>query len=138
MRNLITFWRDTRGAAIVEMAFIAPIIGGLAAVSFAAWDAAGRQQDMQAALDVGAQYYMNGGSTDETAVTAATAAWQNKPANGVVQSSRVCKCGITTTLCTNLCSGKPPSIYVHLNATGSDSQAMFSPVQSAERVVRVR
>jgi Flp pilus assembly protein TadG len=139
MRSFTNFWRDQRGAAIVEMAFIAPVIGGMAAVSFAAWDAASRQQDMRAALEIGAEYYMNGGGSDEIATTAATNAWRNRPEDGVVTSERVCRCGTVVTICANLCTGAtPPSVYVHLTAAGATPEAMFTPHQWAERVVRVR
>lgn len=139
MRKLTQFWRDQRGAAILEMAFVAPIIGGMAAVSFAAWDVASRQQDMRAALEVGAEYYMNGGSSDEVAKTAAAGSWRNAPEDALVASERVCRCGTTVTICTSMCTGDvPPSVYVHLTASGTSPEAMFTPHQSAERVVRVR
>lgn len=139
MRKLTSFWRDQRGAAIVEMAFIAPIIGGMAAVSFAAWDVASRQQDMRAALEVGAEYYMNGGASDDIAMTAATQAWRNAPDDALVTSERVCRCGTTVTICTNMCTGNvPPSVYVRMTASGTSPEAMFTPHQSAERIVRVR
>ncbi|TAK35664.1 MAG: pilus assembly protein [Lysobacteraceae bacterium] len=139
MRKLINFWRDQRGAAILEMAFVAPIIGGMAAVSFAAWDVATRQQDMRAALEVGAEYYMNGGGSDDVAKTAATEAWRNAPEDALVSSERSCRCGTVVTICTNLCTGDaPPSVYVRLTATGTSPEAMFTPHQSAERIVRVR
>lgn len=139
MRKLINFWRDQRGAAIVEMAFIAPIIGGMAAVSFAAWDVASRQQDMRAALEVGAEYYMNGGSSDDIAKSTAVQAWRNAPDDALVTSERVCRCGTTVTICTNLCTGNvPPSVYVRMTASGTSPEAMFTPHQSAERIVRVR
>jgi Flp pilus assembly protein TadG len=139
MRKLIEFWRDQRGVAIVEMAFIAPIIGGMAAVSFAAWDVASRQQDMRAALEVGAEYYMNGGGSDDVAMTAATQAWRNAPGDGRVASERICRCGVTVTTCTSMCTGDtPPSVYVRMTASGTTPEAMFTPHQSAERIIRVR
>lgn len=139
MRKLIGFWRDQRGAAIVEMAFVAPIIGGMAAVAFAAWDVASRQQDMRAALEVGAEYYMNGGSSDDIAKAAAVEAWRNAPADAVVTSERICRCGTTVTICTSMCAGNAlPSVYVRMTASGTSPEAMFTPHQSAERIVRVR
>lgn len=139
MRRLSNFWRDQGGAAIVEMAFIAPIIGGMAAVSFAAWDVASRQQDMRAALKVGAEYYMNGGSADDVARTAAIDAWRNAPEDAHVASERICRCGTTVTICTSMCTGDtPPAVYVRMTASGSAPEAMFTPHQSAERMIRVR
>lgn len=139
MRKLIAFWRDRDGAALVELAFVAPIIGGVVAVSFAVWDVASRQQDMRAALEVGSEYYMSGGTDDDVARTAAAEAWRHRPADGQVQSDRICRCGAVTAICTDLCAdNRPPSVYVRLTASGSTPGAMFSPYQSAERVVRVR
>ncbi len=142
MRKLIaTFLRDKRGAAIVEMAFVAPIIGGMAAVSFGVWDVAARQQDMRAALDVAAEYYMHGGSSDAVAKTTATSAWRNAPADRAVNASRVCKCGDIVVSCSlNFCTGTSvqPSVYIRLTAAGTAPEAMFSPSQTAERTIRVR
>jgi Flp pilus assembly protein TadG len=139
MRKLSQFWRDQRGAAILELAFVAPIIGGMAAVSFAVWDVASRQQDMRAALEVGAEYYMNGGPSDDIAKTAATEAWRNAPEDAVVNSERICRCGTTVTICASMCANNaPPSVYVHLTASGTAPESMFTPHQTAERVVRVR
>jgi|SRR5690606_4710330 Flp pilus assembly protein TadG len=139
MRRLFSFWRDQRGAAVVEMAFIAPIIGGMAAVSFAVWDVASRQQDMRAALDVGTEYYMGGGASDEVARTVALEAWRHAPQDAQVTSERLCRCGVATAICTSMCeNGAPPSVYVRLTASGSEADAMFLQQQSAERIVRVR
>jgi Flp pilus assembly protein TadG len=142
MRKLFpNFLRDKRGAAIVEMAFVAPIIGGMAAVSFGVWDVAARQQDMRAALDVAAEYYMHGGSNDGVAETTATSAWRNAPDDAAVGTTRVCKCGDTVVSCTlNFCTGTDvqPSVYIHLTAAGTSPEAMFTPAQTAERTIRVR
>lgn len=141
MRKLIpNFLRDKRGAAIVEMAFVAPILGGMAAVSFGVWDVASRQQDMRAALDVAAEYYMHGGSDDDVAETTAASAWRRAPDDASVTTTRICKCGSTVVACTTtICSGNTPvSVYVQLTAAGTAPEAMFSPAQTTERTVRVQ
>ena len=136
---LLQFWRRCEGAAAVEMAFVVPVIDGLALVSFGVWDAASRLQDMRAALGVAADYYMSGGVSDATAQSTALKAWRKRPAESSIALQRVCRCGVEALSCASLCANDaPPSVYVEMTATGGEPNALFGSRLTAERVVRVR
>lgn len=133
------FLSDFRGAAMVELALVAPVVAGLVLVSYGVWDAAARRQDMRAGLDAAAGYYMNGGADDAVARSVATNAWESRPTGGAVTSSRSCRCGGTPGTCDALCTGsKAPSVFVNLTATGSTTGALFAATLVEERTVRVR
>ena len=118
--KLRALWRDARGVAAVEFAFIAPILAGLVVVSFGVWEAGAREQNLRSALRLGTQYYMNGGASDAGARTVAMGGWSKRPANGTVTTARMCRCGETASACNTQCPGDtPPSIYVTLSATAT-------------------
>jgi len=138
MRTLLrAFHRDRRGVAAVEFALITPAIAVMAAGSFAIWQFADGRQEMRGALEVGAHYYMNGGSDDAVAAALAQSNWRKKPAGSVVTTTRACRCGEVVVACASLCpASRPPAVYVTLSATSplhGDGQEV------ADRtVVRVR
>lgn len=139
LQMLQALFKDRRGVAAVEFAILAPAIAGIAATSFLLWDMIARQRDMDRALKVGAEYYMNGGVSDGAAVESATAAWNNRPENGKVEASRTCRCGEVVASCGDLCpTSTPAAVYVTLMATASKSDSVLFEATSSERVVRVR
>ncbi|UTP40609.1 pilus assembly protein [Phenylobacterium sp. LH3H17] len=119
MRTLLrAFHRDRSGVAATEFALITPAIALLAAASFAIWQFGESRQEMRSALEVGAHYYMNGGSDDAVATALAQSSWRNKPQAGVVMTTRACRCGEVVAPCANLCpASRPPAVYVTLTAT---------------------
>ena len=133
-------WRaDQSGAAAVELAMVAPILAGMAVVSFGIWQTGVQNQDARAALDVAAEYYMNGGTNDTTAASLALSAWSNKPADGAVHTVRSYRCGDIPAIITTVCSGgRTPGGYVTITAIGTMSVSLGQPTISIERVVRVR
>jgi len=139
MLRLSGFRRDRRGVAAVEMALIAPIIAGMALVSFGIWRMATSLEDMHVALKAGASYYMNGGLDDTAARTLMTSAWQDAPADASIGVQRACKCGTVAAACNVLCANAtPPSSYVLLNASGTGSTGTVNFPLSEQKVVRVR
>lgn len=138
-RKIFDFAGDRRGVATVELALVLPIILGVFLGAYSVWDAASRKQNLAAALDAGAQYYINGGSNDGLASQAIQGAWQYRPQNSSVSVTRACQCGNTAQSCSTLCSGGiAPSAYVTMSLTAIDQTAMISPSIAASRVVRVR
>ncbi|HTI66064.1 MAG TPA: hypothetical protein VL460_00805 [Caulobacteraceae bacterium] len=134
-----SFGRDRAGVAAVELALIAPVIAAMALVSYEVWQVAARTEDMRTALQTGAQYYMNGGTSDTAAQALAISSWENAPPDAAVGVSRACVCGQAAQVCTLLCSdGAPPASIITLSATATRPQAMFSKTISTQRVVRVR
>jgi Flp pilus assembly protein TadG len=130
------FLRSESGNSAVELAMVAPVIAGVAVVSFGVWASGSENQDARAALDAGAEYYMAGGSTDSAAQDVIRDAWRNRPSDGTVTSSRAYKCGETVAIETTVCAGgRTPATYVTLTATGGGSEQHSI---HEERVVRVR
>lgn len=130
------FFRDKRGAAAIEMALIAPVIAGLAAISYGIWQDFADRQDARAALDVAADYYMQGGGTDSTAQTLAVGNWPNPPEGITVAISRDYKCGASAATDTTVCPGNRSSAaYVTMMAYALKDEAS---TLLARRVVRVR
>jgi Flp pilus assembly protein TadG len=140
MSKLRNFLRDETGVAAVEMALIAPFLVGFAVMSINVWDASMRKQDMRGALKIGAQYYLNGGTTDATAKAVALAAWNHKPAVADITITRVFRCGADVsadgvTLCAD---GMLPATYAFMQASATTSTAVLNKTQTATEYVRVR
>lgn len=137
--NILAFFKNQKGAAVVELALVAPVIAGIALVSYGVWDGAARRQDMRDGLGAAVQYYMNGGLDDTAAQSAAMDAWDSAPADAAVSTERICRCGSAAAVCNSLCAdSRTPSVFVRLTATATTADALFSPSLSEERVVRVR
>jgi Flp pilus assembly protein TadG len=133
------FLGDRRGAAAIELAFVAPVFAGVVVMSFGVWEYGSRNQDARGALDAGVQYYMNGGTDDDIARDLARDAWRNRPSGGAVTVSRAYRCGATAATATTVCTGgRTPGTYVTLTATATSSQALVNPTVTLNRVVRVR
>ena len=138
-RSIKRFLAAEDGLAAIELALVAPVIAGLAMVSFAVWNSGTRMQDMRSAAEAGAEYYMNGGSNDDVARDITLDAWHSRPEVAEVDTQRSCRCGTTIVLCTAQCAGgAPPAVYVTLSAHGVEADALVSPEATLDRVVRVR
>ncbi len=130
---------DESASAAIELAFVAPVIAGMAVVSFGIWQTAGQNQNARAAVDAAAGYYLNGGTSDTDAATVAANAWDAKPADGAIATSRAYKCGTTASTENATCSGgRTPATYVTVTASGTVAQSLGRPTVSISRVVRVR
>ena len=141
MNKLRNFLRDDEGVAAVEMALIAPFLVGFAVLSMNVWDVGMRKQDMKGALKIGAQYYLNGGTSDTNAKAVALAAWNHKPATADITITRVFRCGSavsTDDVTPCAADGMLPAIYAYMSATATTSSAVFNKTQTAEEYVRVR
>lgn len=139
MRSINAFRKDEAGAAVVELALISPFIAGLALVSVSVWESGMRHQDMRGAVQVAAQYYMNGGQSDTTAASLGMASWRHRPDTSNLIVSRTARCGIVTAEPASLCpDGRPPAVYVSITAYATTEGAVLSPVQTLAEEVRVR
>ena len=133
------FLRDRKGAAAVELALVAPVIAVTALASFAIWQTGTERHHAAAALNAGAEYYLNGGVEDSQAKALAMTAWSNKPGDGAIEIVRACRCGVTAIACeTNCTDGSPPAIYAHMTATGVAEGFNGDVATNATRVLRVR
>lgn len=130
---------DERGVAAVEMALVAPVIAGLAFLSINLWEATMRRQQMDEALRVASQYYLNGGLTDAHARQLGLAAWVNKPPNGDMEIHRRFRCGSTSVTSTTVCANQtPPAAFAEITASATTPGATFQATQIRQEMVRVR
>lgn len=139
MRTLRRLIADRRGAAAVEFAVIAPLLGAIVIGLMVAWEPATAMLRMRAAVHAGAAYVRNGGTDDAQTYRVVQEAWERKPADADVAISRACLCGDVAQACTTVCADQtPPSVYVTIAATSSDASLAFGKTMARSEVVRVR
>jgi len=120
------FQRDESGAAAVEFAMVAPL---LAAVLIGLGTMGGlilAYNKMRQAVSSGGQYAMTVAPDNTTAVqTVVLSAWDDKPANAVVNVQQQCRCGTTVSVCTTNCAdGDYPQKIITI--TASRNYSLFS------------
>jgi len=136
LRRLIT---DRRGAAAVEFAVIAPLLGAIVIGLMVAWEPATAMLRMRAAIHAGATYVRNGGTDDAQTYRVVEESWERKPADAAINVSRACLCGAVAQACTTVCADQtPPSVYVTISATSTDTSRAFNQTLARSEVVRVR
>ena len=138
IRSLRDLRQDDGGHSAVEFAFIVPILIGVVTLGYVGWEAAGRQQNLRAALNVAADYYIAGGKDDAVAGDLAMAGWDKPPPGAEVVITRTCECGSVTMICSATCSSAAPVIYVEIRGRAHDPDAQISQVISGSRTLRVR
>jgi Flp pilus assembly protein TadG len=118
MKRLNAFLRDCRGTSAIEFAVIAPVLAGLLVGGWDAWLLINRKQDMHAAVNAGAHYYMGGGTNDTTGHDISISSWPNHPGDGAITISRACTCAGAGSDCNTVCAAtqQAPEIRVTLNA----------------------
>ena len=138
-RFLKRFEADQRGAALVEFAFVAPV---LAAAVVMIGDGANlilHYYDMRAAVTSAAQYVMVGGSSLSTAQSIGLSAWTTRDPSGAMTVTNACLCSATVSVCNQLCPDQSvPLSYTTVQANSTYSGALLSQALSVQQVVRVR
>ena len=132
------FARDTRGAAAVEFAIVAPVLALLLVGLVQGWFDVKQRMDAQTALQAGIRYYHQGGATDATAKALAIRAWPNKPAEGDVLINRSCTCSQVVVLCTATCDSTPPAVTVSVATTYRANSLLGSENVQFQQSVRIR
>ncbi len=138
--------RDRSGASAVEFAALAPVLAFVALGMIDGWSLASASLGMHAAVQAGAKYLIQGGSSADNADAVATAAWSSAPANADVTVGKACTCSGTAVSCTGLCAGNssPPQTVFTITASGSwqaPFNVSFLPARqqlSETQVVRTR
>ena len=139
MRTLRRLIADRRGAAAVEFAVIAPLLGAIVIGLMVAWEPATAMLRMRAAIHAGATYVRNGGTDDAQTYRVVEESWERKPADAAINVSRACLCGAVAQACTTVCADQtPPSVYVTISATSTDTSRAFNQTLARSEVVRVR
>jgi Flp pilus assembly protein TadG len=133
------FSRDWRGTSAVEFALCLPVmliaLVGVIDVGHNMY----QRSDMEGALRSGIQYFMNGGTDVETAVSIVDAAWTDRPEGAEVVSEQFCLCGTQASVCTQLCSdGSYPVSYRKITARVLLAGVISQGITEASQSVRVR
>lgn len=118
------------GVAAVEFALVGGILAALMVGVLDLWTYGTRVSQTRQGVEAGVQYVMAGGTSDAAAREVSLSAWKNRPEDGDVRTSRECRCGEVVSLCTTQCAGKPPAMYLRLEAV-TEKGGLFS-----ERAVR--
>lgn len=139
MRTINRLINDRSGAAAVEFAVIAPLLGAIVIGLMVAWEPATAMLRMRAAVHAGAVYVRSGGTDDAQTYRVVEEAWERKPADADVTVTRACLCGSVAQACTTVCTNQtPPSVYVTIAATSTDTSLAFGKTMARSEVVRVR
>jgi Flp pilus assembly protein TadG len=139
MTLLRNFLRHKGGASAVEFAIISPILAGLVIYGFDAWQLINKKQDMHAAINAGAHYYMGGGDDDPTAQSISVQGWPNTPSDGQITIGRACSCAGAGSDCNTLCAATQQAPEIHVTLTATSQWTGINPAALAEsETVRVR
>jgi Flp pilus assembly protein TadG len=139
MRSLRRFPQHRGGGSAVEFAIIVPILAGLLISGFDAWQLINRKQDMHAAINAGAHYYMGGGADDPTAQAISLSGWPNRPGDAQVAISRACTCAGAGSSCTTVCAATQQAPEIRVTLTAQSQWTGLTPAALSEsETVRVR
>jgi Flp pilus assembly pilin Flp len=139
MSLLRKFLRHCGGASAIEFAIISPILAGLTIYGFDTWQLINRKQDMHAAINAGAHYYMGGGDDDPTGQSIGLSGWPNKPGDGQMIISRACSCAGAGSDCNTLCPATQQAPEIHITLTAKTQWNGIHPMALSEaETVRVR
>jgi Flp pilus assembly protein TadG len=139
MTLLRKFLRHKGGASAVEFALISPILAGLVIYGFDAWQLINKKQDMHAAINAGAHYYMGGGDDDPTAQSISLQGWPNQPSDGQIIIARACSCAGGASDCNTLCAATQQAPEIHVTISASSHWNGLQPASLVEtETVRVR
>jgi Flp pilus assembly protein TadG len=139
MTLLRKFLRHSSGASALEFAIIAPILAGLVVYGFDAWELINRKQDMHAAINATAHYYMGGGGDDPTAQAIGMSGWPNTPADAKITLSSACICGGAAWDCNTVCTTTQQAPEIHVTITATDQWNGLHPAALSEsETLRVR
>ena len=139
MMLLRKFLRHSGGASAIEFAIITPILAGLVIYGFDAWELINRKQDMHAAVNATAHYYMGGGGDDPTAHTIGMSGWPNTPGDAAITLTRACSCAGGASGCSTLCAATQQAPEIRVTITATDQWNGLHPAALSEsETVRVR
>jgi Flp pilus assembly protein TadG len=139
MKFLRDFLKRQGGTSAIEFAIIAPILAGLTIYGFDTWQLINAKQDMHAAINATAHYYMGGGSDDPTGQSIGLSGWPNKPSDAAMTIVRACTCAGVAATCSSICSTTQQATEIHLTMTATHQWNGLHPAALSETEnVRVR
>ena len=118
---LLRFLTERSGTAAVEMAAVSPLLCLVLLGIIDGWSHSTHTINMRAAVKAGANYVMQGGTSEALTQNVVMSAWLKPPADATVTVDELCYCGTVASQCDILCSsnGKPPSIYYRIAASST-------------------
>lgn len=139
MRNVLTRFGDSSGAAAVEFAFAATILGaalvGLGDIANLTY----HYTDMRSAVGSGAQYVMAGGRNLSSVKAVVQAAWNTSNGSSNVTVTNACTCAGASSPCTSLCpDNSVPQSFTQIQATVTYQGLVLQQPISVQTVVRTR
>jgi len=114
-------FNDKSGTAAVELAAVSPLLCIVLLGIVDGWSHSNHTMNIRAAVKAGANYVMQGGTSEALTQDVAMSAWIKPPSDAVVKVEQECYCGTAAAQCDVLCSanGKPPSGYFRIVASGT-------------------
>jgi Flp pilus assembly protein TadG len=137
--RFLRFRADQSGVSAVEFSLVAPILVAMVIATIEGGLLTMRSYDTRAALNAGAQYIMQGGTSSTAAQAIIMSAWSKKSADATASVTQSCKCGATVNVCSTLCAdGTVPMSYYALSAQMTSKGIFTTNVIKAQDTVRVR
>jgi Flp pilus assembly protein TadG len=139
MTLLRKYLRRRDGTSAIEFAIIAPVLAILTIYGFDAWQLINRKEDMHAAINASAHYYMGGGGDDSTASTIGMNGWPNTPGDANISISRACTCAGGGSDCNTVCAATQQAPETRVTIRATDQWTGLHPAALSEsETIRVR
>jgi len=139
MTFLRKYLKRRDGSSAVEFAILAPVLAILTIYGFDAWQLINRKEDMHAAINASAHYYMGGGDDDPTAHTIGINGWPNTPGDAAISISRACSCAGGSSDCNTVCAATQQAPEIRVTLTATDYWNGLHPASLSEsETIRVR
>ena len=133
------FGRNRDGVAAVEFAITSVVLAGLVVGMLDGFQYAREQTAAQAAVNAGALYYLQGGTSDAAAQEFALAAWHSRPSSAEITVDRLCSCDGAAHECSTLCDDLTvPHTQITVSATATLADSLVTHSVHAREIARVR
>ena len=120
------FLRNECGVGAIEFAFIAPFLALVLLGTISGWAYYQQNNYMRDSVEVAGKYFLQGGTSEETALTIAEAAWNDKPDDGTVALNKTCICAGAAASCGGVCSDSSiPETYWTIEASSYYTDPVF-------------
>ena len=112
------YFRDENGVGAIEFALIAPFASIVLLGTISGWAYYAQNSYMRDSVEVAGKYFLQGGTSQDTGLAIAKAAWTNKPDDGTVALNQSCICVGAAAACGSVCSdGSIPEKYWTIEAS---------------------
>lgn len=117
-----TLFKNESGVGAIEFALTAPFLALVLLGIMSGWSYFQQDGNMRDSVEAATKYYIQGGTSDDTAQSIADAAWRLRPSGGQVSISRSCICATAVVSCIGgvVCIDlSVPEIHLAIVATSS-------------------